>query len=492
MSFLFISCAMLQGVAMASEEKQSFRDLEQHWAASTVESWSSKNLITGYADGSFKPDAFVTRAQFIALVNRAFGYIENAQINYVDVSKKDWFYTELQRAKAIGYISGYENGQMKPDSPITREEAAVIVSRILRLQAASDQSFITTMKDANRIAKWSKDMVNTVLQSGYMKGYDNGSFKPTSFITRAESVVMLDRVAGEIYSATGTYGTEEVKTFKGNVTINVKGVTIKNAVIEGNLYLTEGIGQGDIVLENVTVKGKTLVGGSSVLKLSGEYKEIELLEKVKNVQIQLDKAAKIRSMTFNAAAEVIGQGQIEKAIVNVAGVKLEKSPTKLETKTGIKVEIKESTPGEALAEVPLGGGGGGAPGAPAAAEEIKIHTVSLKIGGSDATVTGINDEFTIDLGNKNNKDMFTQISVNASSNAKKAEVRFAGMKREISLENGSAVIDVSSILGSLDPQGDGISVSTLKTYSEMLGNSITVTVYDGANNKTDITVELKQ
>ena len=95
-----------------------------------------------------------------------------------------------------------------------------------------------------------------------MSGYPDGSFQPTKAIARAEALSVLDRAVGTLYSRAGTYGPfQGTVVIEGNVTINTPGVTLQNTTITGNLYLTEGIGAGDVTLDGVTVQGITKIAG---------------------------------------------------------------------------------------------------------------------------------------------------------------------------------------------------------------------------------------
>ena len=66
--------------------------------------------------------------------NKAFGYTQTAPLNFTDVSKKDWFALEVAKALAVGYISGYPDGTVKPNNSLSRQEVAVILANILEPQ----------------------------------------------------------------------------------------------------------------------------------------------------------------------------------------------------------------------------------------------------------------------------------------------------------------------------------------------------------------------
>ncbi|MEG6568804.1 S-layer homology domain-containing protein [Thermoanaerobacterium thermosaccharolyticum] len=193
---LFLSVLLLMTSTISTSfaaTNTSFKDISGHWAEKEINDWTSKGLIAGYEDSTFKPDNPITRAEFIALVNRSFNIKNTAQINFSDVKPSDWYYSDIQKAKAAGFISGYEDNTMRPNKSITRQEAASIISRLLNLKN-TDSSGISNFKDAGKISDWAKGAISSVVKQGYMGGYPDNTFKPENFITRAETVVVLNRV----------------------------------------------------------------------------------------------------------------------------------------------------------------------------------------------------------------------------------------------------------------------------------------------------------
>ncbi|WP_339218838.1 YDG domain-containing protein [Paenibacillus sp. FSL H8-0332] len=169
----------------------SLTGITGHWAQGEVTDWVEKGFIQGYADGSFKPDNSLKRSEFMALINRAFGFTETAPVAYKDLSASNWAYTEVAKAVKAGYISGYSDGTIGTGKTISRQEAAVIINRLLKLDAAKTGALFSDSKD---IAAWALDSVNAVAAAGVMKGYsEDNSFRPGRDITRAEAVVSLTR-----------------------------------------------------------------------------------------------------------------------------------------------------------------------------------------------------------------------------------------------------------------------------------------------------------
>lgn len=241
----------------------NFRDLDKHWAQGYIRNWANQGLVAGYTeDSTFRPDNPITKAEFITLVNRVMGYTELKEADFPDVPQGSWFRGDVFKSLAIGYAEGYADGTFGPNQPLSREEAALMIYRIMKLENSEFENVLADFKDAAKIAPANQEALNAVVASGYLRGYPDQTIQPQWTTTRAEMIILLDRIAGEKYLAAGTYGPQDgLQTIKTNVTVSKPGITLRNMAIEGDLHLTEGIGAGDVTLENVTVKGRTLVAG---------------------------------------------------------------------------------------------------------------------------------------------------------------------------------------------------------------------------------------
>lgn len=245
----------------------STNDLSGHWAEAQMSAWINQGHLAGYPDGTIRPDAPVTRAEFMALANRAYSINTTGSGTFKDVPDNAWYAASVRTAYASGYISGYPDGTMRPNNPINRYEAAVILFKITRL--TGDTSGIYAFNDFKTFPSWAQESVGTVYRKDIMTGYPNGSFSGSRSISRAESVVALSRglskASGDkTYSQSGTYGTDSMTTIDGNVLVKASGVTLQNMTIKGNLTLDREVGSGDVTLKNVIIKGtSTFNGGGS-------------------------------------------------------------------------------------------------------------------------------------------------------------------------------------------------------------------------------------
>ncbi|WP_139992332.1 YDG domain-containing protein [Paenibacillus paridis] len=190
---LLITVLLFSTFNVAFGAAESFKsDIEGTWAESQVSDWIDKGYVTGYEDGSFKPNNTITRVEFIALINRSYGFTETADVSFSDVASSSWIYTEVSKAIKAGYIKGYANGTFGANKPISRQEAAVIVDRLLNL--TNTDSAAASFTDSSSIASWAKAAVDAAVANGILQGYASGAnFKPNQPLTRAEAVVVLYR-----------------------------------------------------------------------------------------------------------------------------------------------------------------------------------------------------------------------------------------------------------------------------------------------------------
>lgn len=115
--------------------KSKFKDIKSNeWYADSIGYLSKYDIIKGYADGTFKPSAPVTRAEFVSMAVRYYGLFNDVQksgytVKYTDVSSAYWAYADIAYAKHIGWLNGYADGTFRGDSNITRAEVVTIVNR---------------------------------------------------------------------------------------------------------------------------------------------------------------------------------------------------------------------------------------------------------------------------------------------------------------------------------------------------------------------------
>lgn len=239
-----------------AETPNDFPDLPDDWSREALIKAVNNGLLTG-ANGKLMPLSDMTRAQFAAVINKAFGATRMASlVEFTDVKASDWYFRDLAIAYQMGTFSG-SNGKMNPNKPITREEVFVVLAKAFQLPLGNERS-IMKFRDSADVADWAKPYVAAMIDAGYING-SNGLLNPKKVIKRNEAAAVMDNIVKHYITEPGIY----TGTFNGNIIIRVPGVTFKDAVINGSLVVADGVGTGQVVFEGVEVKGATLVRGQA-------------------------------------------------------------------------------------------------------------------------------------------------------------------------------------------------------------------------------------
>jgi hypothetical protein len=184
--------------ATPSFAQTTFTDVSSnYWAAQFIQELSQRGVIAGFPDGSFRPEEAVTRAQFAAMVNKAFQKSAQRQaINFVDVPSNYWASGAIQQAYTIGFLSGYPGNRFEPNQAIPRQQVLVSLANGLEYTANSNvESTLQYFNDASSIAGYARSPIAAATEQQIVVNYPNVKFlNPTATATRAQ-------VAAFIYQA---------------------------------------------------------------------------------------------------------------------------------------------------------------------------------------------------------------------------------------------------------------------------------------------------
>ena len=168
-------------------------DITGHWAEGQIKDFINKGYLNGYPDGTFKPQASITRAEFVKTLNKAFGLTAKSG-KVFDDTVWHWAKDDIDIAVTNGVCQGTSDTTFEPNAPITREQAAKMIANYKKILDTHHDK-INGYNDGSQTASWAINEVEAILEAGYMNGYsDTNTFKPKNNITRAEAVVTLGRV----------------------------------------------------------------------------------------------------------------------------------------------------------------------------------------------------------------------------------------------------------------------------------------------------------
>ncbi|NET00038.1 MAG: S-layer homology domain-containing protein [Sphaerospermopsis sp. SIO1G2] len=168
-----------------------------YWASQFIQQLSQRGVIAGFPDGTFRPEEPVTRAQFAAMINKAFSKSAQRQpINFNDVSSNYWAYGAIRQAYSIGFLSGYPGNVFRPNQNIPREQVLVSLANGLEYAPASNtESTLQYYNDSFNISGYARSPIAAATEREIVVNYPNVKFlNPTVTATRAQ-------VAAFIYQA---------------------------------------------------------------------------------------------------------------------------------------------------------------------------------------------------------------------------------------------------------------------------------------------------
>ena len=155
------------------------------------------SYLIGYSDGTVRPNGKITRAEVATIFFRLLDDDTRAKYwssenNFSDVSADKWYNNAVSTLSHMGVIGGYADGTFRPDAPISRAEFAKIAVSFTQNTGSATYNYFTDVKTTD----WFAPYVTAAKDAGLIEGYSDGSFKPESKITRAEACAIVNRTLG--------------------------------------------------------------------------------------------------------------------------------------------------------------------------------------------------------------------------------------------------------------------------------------------------------
>ncbi|WP_284641899.1 lamin tail domain-containing protein [Paenibacillus silviterrae] len=177
------------GTYAVLEFNKSYTDVpDGHWANEALKVLAAKHVAQGVSQDAFAPNEPVTRAEFTALLVRAFGLTAQGKSSFEDVSGDAWYSGAIQAAAASGLIEGVEAGRFAPNEPVTREQMAVLLVRAWEKSVGNlEPGDAGSFQDASSLSGWASEAVAKARKTGLLSGKDGDRFDPSAVATRAES-----------------------------------------------------------------------------------------------------------------------------------------------------------------------------------------------------------------------------------------------------------------------------------------------------------------
>ena len=175
------------------DNKINFTDVSKdYWAYSQIQDFVKKGYIEGYGDNTFRPKEPIKRNEFVKIFNKVFGLTNKSGIVFDD-TKDNWAKDEIDIAVTNGVAQGIGANKFEPEEYITREAAVKMLANYMKIEDKNHDK-IKRFPDYNEISDWARDAFEGNFEKGYIQGTDEGKLAPKNNITRAEVVTLLGRV----------------------------------------------------------------------------------------------------------------------------------------------------------------------------------------------------------------------------------------------------------------------------------------------------------
>lgn len=193
LSTALVSPFLAQSTVLAQTR---FSDTQGHWAQSCIQSLAQRNIINGYPNGEFRPNAPVTRAEYATMVVNAFpnaARSRNAR-SFTDVRSNFWAANAIRTASQTGFLTGYPSGEFRPSQQIPRTQVLVSLNNGLgnTPTGSINATLGNTYADASAIPSYARDAIAAATQTQLVVNYPDVRYlKPNNRATRAEVASFL-------------------------------------------------------------------------------------------------------------------------------------------------------------------------------------------------------------------------------------------------------------------------------------------------------------
>lgn len=263
----------------------------------------NNGLITGYEDGTIKPDGMITRAEMATIIVRAMGASATSTTTFPDVAADAWYAKNMSIAAEMGAFKGDTDGNVNPENYITCQETYTVLSRVfsfdwytLNYESGKkgyvnkpDTAVLDKFGDKASVADWATDYAAAIVDNGGFGGF-GGLIKGDSYITRAEFAYLMNELIGTYIDTPGAYTGADLDATK-SIVIRTGGVSISDLTTDKNLVVAYSVDTNGVVVANSTVTGVTAIMGAAdpvnktcCISIAGTYTDV----RVKSAWVTLD------------------------------------------------------------------------------------------------------------------------------------------------------------------------------------------------------------
>ncbi|WZL73661.1 S-layer homology domain-containing protein [Clostridiaceae bacterium 35-E11] len=180
--------------------KHHFKDIEMHWAKTSIENMASLGIVSGIDENNFAPELQVTRSQMVTFIVKLLNMDTTVKANmpFADVANDAWYHDFIKAAYHAKLINGTSPDTFDPNASVTREQMMVMVINALKfknmLTEEGNQTNLEKFQDQNKLSSWAVEAMHIAVEKGLIKGRTENTLAPDGVATRAEAITIINKV----------------------------------------------------------------------------------------------------------------------------------------------------------------------------------------------------------------------------------------------------------------------------------------------------------
>lgn len=294
-AILAVSIAVGMSTASYSyTNKVPFKDISGHWAEELLVQKYNEGLITGYLDGEYRPDDKIEKSELVTIINRCFGLAKSDKNEYADISGDEWYISESAKAKYYGYVKGKE---FEGNKKITKLDAINMIGNLLDLETNEKSGKFNKL---SYLDDEDKKMLNRFSEMGFLKGIGKKDMYVNDLLSRAETMSIVDGVLGYIVKTQ-----DDVETIPEDSKVSIigKNITIKDKKIN-DLYVSPGVST-QVKIENVQINNTmTIACDTTVEIVKSNVDKIDIKTKNKDCKLNVLNNSNIGEINVGTNADL--------------------------------------------------------------------------------------------------------------------------------------------------------------------------------------------
>lgn len=253
----------------AAAEDGVYLDTVNHWCREPIRYWTQHKVVMGCGNDLFRPDEPITRRMAAVIVCRFLGFdmATPEEDPFPDVSARSDYAGAIADCKEAGIVQGNNFGNYAPDEGMTRNAAMLMLARVYRMEPREDLSALNVFEDPETAAIWSRGEIAALVEADIVHGWA-GKLRATDICTRAEFVEMLRAMVSDYISTPGIYDLARIDSNKP-LFIATDGVTVIGST-DAPIVINRKVNGGTLDLNGSTVDGDIYVRGEDNTIINGK------------------------------------------------------------------------------------------------------------------------------------------------------------------------------------------------------------------------------